>query len=145
MFVTKRDDAATTMQRMLNTLRAVAPPPPPPPNEDDPEVQRRMFAAIEESNIATNFEQGIEHNPESFGRVIMLYVKCEINRVPVTAIIDSGAQMSIMSRACAEKCGILRLVDKRFSGIAKGVGQTKIIGKVHVTLANLGGLVAFLF
>lgn len=36
-----------------------------------------------------------------------------------------------MSKACAERCGILRLVDKRFSGVASGVGTGKIIGKIH--------------
>uniref|UniRef100_W6NBR8 Peptidase aspartic and Ubiquitin-associated translation elongation factor EF1B domain containing protein n=1 Tax=Haemonchus contortus TaxID=6289 RepID=W6NBR8_HAECO len=96
------------------------------------EGQRLIQEQIQLENINYSYAQALEHTPEAYIPVHMLYIKMEINGHPVKAFVDSGAQVSIMSEACAQRCQLSHLIDKRFTGTARGVGGTqKFVGKIH--------------
>eukprot|EP01122_Echinamoeba_exundans_P002667 TRINITY_DN12624_c0_g1_i1.p1 TRINITY_DN12624_c0_g1~~TRINITY_DN12624_c0_g1_i1.p1 ORF type:complete len:371 (-),score=92.16 TRINITY_DN12624_c0_g1_i1:65-1126(-) len=100
--------------------------------------QQMIEERIRLQNVAKNMEMALEHNPEAFGQVVMLHIDTVINGFLVKAFIDTGAQTTIMSRIAAEKTGVLRLLDRRFAGVAQGVGSAPIYGRIHMAEIQIG-------
>ena len=104
------------------------------------EYQKALEDKIKQSNIAENFAYAQEYNPELYSHTTMLYIECSINNNEIQAFVDSGAQSTIMSHKCAEKCNLMRLLDTRYQGIAQGVGTSKILGRIHAAQIQIGNV-----
>ena len=98
---------------------------------NSPEAQRRIEKIIHQQRINDNLRQAAEFMPESLVPVHMLYINVEINNKKVAALVDTGAQSTFMSLELCNRCGLMNMVDKRFQGLARGVGASRIIGVIH--------------
>lgn len=78
----------------------------------NPEYQRMLEERIHQQNIDKNYEYAQEYIPEVFGHINMLYINASINKVPIQAFVDSGAQSTIMSQSLAERCGYFCIITK---------------------------------
>lgn len=85
-----------------------------------------------------DLELALEANPEAFVSVPMLYVQCTLNDVPLKAFVDTGAQMTVVSSRCLQRCKLAERIDTRFKGIAAGVGAARILGRVHLATIRFG-------
>lgn len=74
----------------------------------------------------------MEHTPEAFIPINLLHILIKINDVEFLAMIDSGAQGSVISIDIAKKCNILGFVDERYFTKASGIGgSSKVKGRIH--------------
>lgn len=107
-------------------------------HEDDPESQRRILEIIQQQRIEENLQLAYDISPELFVPVTMLYIKLKIKGQPVFALVDSGAQTTIILPEIADKCGISHLIDKRYSQKAQGIGITQTKGRIHSVPVSIG-------
>ena len=109
-------------------------------NPYDPEVQKKIEQMIHMENIAKNLEETYSENPELLLGVTSPHIRCKVNGVEVIALVDTGAQVSVMSPAVAKKCNLTWLIDTRIKGVMRGVGQAESVGRIHGTMIEIGGV-----
>lgn len=66
------------------------------------------------------------------------YVACEIVDVAIEMLVDTGAQMSVISAPLMRQLKLEQRLDRSQQGVATGVGQASILGKLRGIPVKLG-------
>ncbi|CAD5229650.1 unnamed protein product [Bursaphelenchus okinawaensis] len=108
-------------------------------DEMSADAQRYIAQQIKIQNIEEQYKYALEHLPEAYIPVKLLHILVKINGVEVLAMVDSGAQNSILSPSIAKKCNVYEFVDERFFSRANGIGgDSKILGRIHGCKMQIG-------
>lgn len=100
--------------------------------------QAQSLDLIHLRRIDENLQLAYDISPEDFVPVTFLYIKLKINGFATYALVDSGAQKTILHSKLAKQFGILSLIDKRFASMSIGVGSQRSEGIVHSVPVSLG-------
>jgi DNA damage-inducible protein 1 len=104
----------------------------------EPRAQARIMSQIQRERVEENFQYAYEHNPEDFVPCSLLFITCKINNHPQIALIDTGAQTSILPKAVAVNCEVAYLIDRRWRAVAVGVGSQRSEGRIHALQVQVG-------
>mmetsp|Transcript_15221 Transcript_15221/g.12508 ORF Transcript_15221/g.12508 Transcript_15221/m.12508 type:complete len:104 (+) Transcript_15221:430-741(+) len=97
---------------------------------DSEDAQKKIYQDIQQSRKDDNLKYAQENMPDVFEHINMLYFDAKIKNDTTQVFVDTGAQMTVMDVKIAETLGLSSLIDERFAGIAKGVGESKILGRI---------------
>ena len=75
----------------------------------------------------------------------MCLISCTIGDITVEMLVDTGAQSSVISSPLVRQLGLSNRLDRRYQGIAAGVGRARISGRIRNVVCSFGdGNVEFL-
>ena len=98
----------------------------------DPEAQKKIEAHIRQERLNQLHNNAFENYPELFIPTQMLFIMGKVGKIPVEIFVDTGAQVTIISRAFAEKTNLIKDVDVKMSKIVKGVGTQTSLGQIYM-------------
>lgn len=107
-------------------------------NADLPENQKKLMEMIRRERIQKNLQLAYEITPEAFVNTSLLLIKLSINGHETHALVDSGAQKSVILKPIAESFGLHDLIDTAFAGMSRGVGSQESPGRIHSVPVVLG-------
>ena len=101
------------------------------PKIDLLQFQNISQAAERKEIIYKNYRKAVELIPESLIKSPEIYLTGNINGYSIKFLVDTGAQISVISKNIAIACNLEDLIDQSYHGKIVGVGNDKIEGRIH--------------
>jgi hypothetical protein len=89
-------------------------------------IEKKPVDLVEE-----NFKKAYNEIPHTFIRTEAIFLKGHINGQEINFLLDTGAEMSVIPANIIQACGLESILDTQYSGVMKGVGEAKTLGRVH--------------
>jgi hypothetical protein len=81
----------------------------------------------------------VEETPcQNQGREHPVEIHCEVDGTPVVAMIDTGAELSVLSSRWTDRSHLTPRIDTSFAGKAIGVGSGQILGRLTDLPVRIG-------
>mmetsp|Transcript_28272 Transcript_28272/g.40402 ORF Transcript_28272/g.40402 Transcript_28272/m.40402 type:complete len:276 (+) Transcript_28272:188-1015(+) len=80
----------------------------------------------------------LSNNPFTASSSHMATVLGTIGNIAIEMLIDTGAQTSVLSMPIVRQLGLMNRLDRRYMGVAAGVGQARICGKISNVICAFG-------
>lgn len=103
-----------------------------------PENQSKLMEMIKRERIQKNLQLAYDITPEAFVSTSLLLIRLKISGNETHALVDSGAQKSVLLASVAESFGLHDLIDTQFAGMSRGVGLQHSPGRIHSVAVVLG-------
>lgn len=81
--------------------------------------------------VEENFKKAYNEIPHTFIRTEAIFLKGHINGQEINFLLDTGAEMSVIPANIIQACGLESILDTQYSGVMKGVGEAKTLGRLH--------------
>ncbi len=88
--------------------------------------EKKLINLVEE-----NFKKAYNEIPHTFIRTEAIFLKGHINGQEINFLLDTGAEMSVIPANIIQACGLESILDTHYSGVMKGVGEAKTLGRIH--------------
>lgn len=103
----------------------------PLPELNDIQIFNIMQANQRQLKIYDNIKKARDFIPETYFKSPSIFITGKINGHSVKFLIDTGAQMSVISKDIAFACNLDEIIDEAYCGKIMGVGNDTIMGRVH--------------